>query len=61
MRILIVEDEPNLSAQLRSRLTQSGYVVDLAPDGEEGQYLATEYPYDLAIVDLGLPKLTGWS
>ena len=59
MRILIVEDEPNLSAQLRSRLTQSGYVVDLAPDGEEGQYLATEYPYDLAIVDLGLPKLTG--
>ena len=58
MRILIAEDEPNLSAQLRSRLTQSGYVVDLAPDGE-GQYLATEYPYDLAIVDLGLPKLTG--
>ena len=59
MRILIVEDEPNLSAQLRSRLTQSGYVVDLAPDGLEGQYLACEYPYDLAIVDLGLPKLTG--
>ena len=59
MRILIVEDEPSLSEQLRSSLTQAGYVVDLAPDGLEGQYLATEYPYDLAIVDLGLPKLTG--
>ena len=59
MRILIVEDEPSLSEQLRSSLTQAGYAVDLAPDGLEGQYLATEYPYDLAIVDLGLPKLTG--
>ena len=59
MRILIVEDEPSLSEQLRASLTQSGYVVDLAPDGLEGQYLATEYPYDLAVVDLGLPKLTG--
>ena len=44
MRILIVEDEPSLSEQLRASLTQSGYVVDLAPDGLEGQYLATEYP-----------------
>ena len=59
MRILIVEDEPSLSEQLRASLTQSGYVVDLAPDGLEGQYLATEYPYDLAVVDLGVPTLTG--
>lgn len=59
MRILIVEDEASLRAQLRKQLTAAGYVVDVAPDGLEGQYLATEYAFDLAIIDLGLPKING--
>ncbi len=59
MRILVVEDEPNLRGQLKSRLTDAGYVVDVAEDGEEGLYFGREYEYDAAIVDLGLPKLDG--
>ncbi|MCZ6459097.1 MAG: response regulator transcription factor [Gammaproteobacteria bacterium] len=59
MRILIVEDEPNLLAQLQQRLREAGYVVDTAADGEEGLYFGREYDYDAAIIDLGLPKLDG--
>lgn len=59
MRLLIVEDEPALRDQLETRLRKAGYVVDSAGDGEEGLYYAREYPIDLAIVDLGLPKLSG--
>jgi two-component system response regulator PhoP len=59
MRILVVEDEPNLSAQLKQRLSEEGYIVDLAADGEEGLYFGREYDYDAAVVDLGLPKLDG--
>ena len=59
MRILIVEDEASLGEQLRKQLTAAGYVVDVALDGLEGQYLATEYAFDLAIIDLGLPKING--
>lgn len=59
MRILIVEDEPLLRQQLLTRLENAGHVVDAAPDGEEGLYLGKEYPVDLAIIDLGLPKLPG--
>lgn len=59
MRILIVEDEKSLLEQLRARLKQEGYAVDSAADGEEGHYLATELPCDAAIIDLGLPKLSG--
>ncbi len=59
MRILIVEDEPTLRNQLEDKLRQSGYAVDTAADGEEGLYYAKEYPLDLAIIDLGLPKLSG--
>ena len=59
MRILIVEDEPNLLAQLQQRLREAGYVVDSAADGEEGLYFGREYDYDAAIIDLGLPKLDG--
>ena len=61
MRILVVEDEAGIRAQVASRLRQEGYAVDCAADGEEGLYFATEYPVDLAIVDLGLPKLDGLS
>lgn len=59
MRILVIEDEPLLLEQLGTSLTKQGYAVDCASDGEEGLYQGTEFPYDLAIVDLGLPKIDG--
>lgn len=59
MRILVIEDEPILQEQLAAILTKQGYAVDCAGDGEEGLYQGTEYPYDLAIIDLGLPKIDG--
>lgn len=59
MRILVVEDEALLRTQLIERLEARGYSVDAAADGEEGLFLGREYPMDLAIIDLGLPKLSG--
>src|ERR1700733_6769366 len=59
MRILVVEDDPDLGRQLQEALTQAGYAVDLAPDGEEGHFLGETEPYDAAVLDLGLPKLDG--
>lgn len=59
MRILLVEDEHTLQAQVRQTLTSHGYAVDATGDGKEALYLATEYPFDAAIVDLGLPGLSG--
>ncbi len=59
MRLLLIEDENELRAQLRSGLQAAGYAVDCGADGEEGWFLGGEYPFDLAIVDLGLPKLSG--
>lgn len=59
MRVLVVEDEPVLRDQLAEELRQAGYTVDVAADGQEGLYAFTEYPIDLAIVDLGLPRLSG--
>ena len=46
MRVLIVEDEPNLGRQLRSTLEGAGYAVDLATDGEDGHYLGSTESYD---------------
>ena len=59
MRILIIEDAQNLQQQLADTLRAEDYVVDTASDGEEGLYFAKEYPVDLAIIDLGLPKIDG--
>ncbi len=59
MRVLVVEDERALREQLESRLRAEGFVVDAAADGETGLHLGLEYPCDVAIVDLGLPKLPG--
>lgn len=59
MRILVVEDETLLRNQLTQQLRDKGFAVDAAEDGEEGVFFATEYPIDLAIIDLGLPKLDG--
>lgn len=60
MRILIVEDEPDLLASLAQALREEGYAVDTAPDGEEGFYKAETYDYDAVILDVMLPKLDGW-
>ncbi len=59
MRILIIEDEADIRAQIRRQLEKEGYHVDETGDGKEGFYYATEYPVDAAIVDLGLPGLPG--
>ena len=59
MRLLVIEDEPNLRTQLQQQLIKQGYAVDVAKDGEAGFFMGKEYPFDLAIVDLGLPKLSG--
>ncbi|RLK48236.1 two-component system response regulator PhoP [Alkalispirillum mobile] len=59
MRLLVVEDEAALRDQLQTALGGVGYVVDVAADGPEGLHMARDYPLDLAIVDLGLPGLSG--
>jgi two-component system response regulator PhoP len=59
MRVLVVEDEAALRQSLKGRLSEAGFTVDAAEDGEEGLFAALEYPLDVAIVDLGLPKLSG--
>ena len=59
MRLLVIEDEAALRRQLEERLRATGYAVDSAADGEDGFFLGRENPVDLAVVDLGLPKLSG--
>ena len=59
MRVLVVEDTLELAQQLKQRLEGEGYAVDLATDGEEGQFLGETEPYDAVILDLGLPKIDG--
>jgi two-component system, OmpR family, response regulator PhoP len=59
MRVLVVEDEAALRETLKLRLTEAGFAVDVARDGDEGLFAALEYPLDVAIVDLGLPGLSG--
>ena len=61
MRILLVEDDADLSRQLKQSLTDAGYAVDHAPDGEEAQFLGDTEPYDAIVLDLGLPKIDGVS
>ena len=59
MRLLLIEDDAVLRLGLKRQLEADGYRVDLAVDGEDGLFQAREYPLDLAIVDLGLPKMNG--
>ena len=61
MRLLVVEDDPDLNRQLSAALKDAGYVVDSAKDGEEGHFLGETEPYDGVILDLGLPILDGVS
>ena len=61
MRLLVVEDDPDLNRQLVTALGDAGYAVDTAFDGEEGQFLGDTEPYDAIVLDLGLPKIDGLS
>jgi len=59
MRVLVVEDDLALQSQLQVLLEKKGYAVDVATNGEEAIYFATEFPLDVAIIDLGLPDISG--
>ena len=61
MRLLIIEDEIKTAAFLSEGLKKSGFSVSVAHDGKEGLFLATEYEYDLIILDVMLPQLDGWT
>lgn len=61
MRLLLIEDDPQLQNNLTAKLIQEKYSVDVASDGEDGLFQASEHAYDAAIVDVGLPKLDGIS
>ncbi len=61
MRLLIVEDDPDLRRQLTTALADAGYAVDAAKDGEEGHFLGDTEPYDAVVLDLGLPIIDGVS
>lgn len=59
MRLLLAEDDPDLARSLRLSLAEAGYAVDLARDGEEAAFLGETEPYDLVVLDLGLPVVDG--
>jgi len=59
MRLLVIEDDETLRESLVHRLEEGGFAVEQAADGKEGLYFASEYPVDLAIIDLGLPEMSG--
>ena len=59
MRVLLVEDEPRLVEALKLVLTKNQYAVDVATNGRDGLFQGREYPYDVAIIDLGLPEING--
>jgi len=59
MRILVIEDERRLANVIKKGLVEDGFAVDLAYDGEDGQFMAEEEPFDLIVLDLMLPKIDG--
>ena len=59
MRILLIEDEAQLQKQIQQQLEADGYMVDTCSNGEEGLFCASEYPLDAAIIDIGLPGMSG--
>ena len=61
MRLLVVEDDPDLNRQLVTAFTDAGYAVDTAKDGEEGHFLGDTEPYDAIVLDIGLPVMDGVS
>ena len=61
MKILVVEDELKTGDYLRQGLMEAGFIVDLLRNGEDGLYAALSEAYDLAILDVMLPGMDGWS
>ncbi len=61
MRLLVVEDSAKTAAYLKKGLSEQGFVVDIAHEGQEGEYLAKNTQYDLIILDVMLPKMDGWT
>ncbi len=59
MRILVIEDEQELLTDIKTRLQSEAYIVDTSAEGNEGYFFATEYPLDAAIIDIGLPGMSG--
>jgi two-component system, OmpR family, response regulator len=59
MRVLVIEDDPNLNRQLGSALDSAGYVVESALDGEQGHFLGDTSDFDAVVLDLGLPSMSG--
>ena len=60
MRVLVVEDETKMAGLLKRGLEEEGYAVDVAGDGGEAVWLATENPYDVVVLDVMLPDLDGF-
>ena len=60
MRVLVVEDEPDLRPRTAQTLSENGYAVDTAADGCDGLYKATTWTYDAIVLDIMLPKMNGW-
>jgi two-component system copper resistance phosphate regulon response regulator CusR len=60
MRILVMEDEPKAGEYLRTGLTESGYIVDVARNGRDGLHMANEFRYDLILLDVMMPEMDGW-
>jgi len=61
VKILVIEDDAKTAAYLRKGLTEHGFVVDTAANGEDGLHLASTERYDLVIADVMLPRRSGWS
>ena len=59
MRLLVVEDDPDLNRQICAALSHAGYAVDSAANGEDGHFLGDTEPYDAVVLDIGLPKMDG--
>jgi len=59
MRVLLVEDDPKLATQVKSALRKFGYAVDITDNGVDGEFMGDEDPYELIILDLGLPQRSG--
>ena len=60
MRVLVIEDEPDVRRAVAEYLREEGYAVDAASDGEEGQFKANAWEYDVILLDVMLPKIDGW-
>ncbi|MEY3280331.1 MAG: hypothetical protein RL674_316, partial [Pseudomonadota bacterium] len=59
MKLLLVEDDQHLGALIKQDLVKSGFAVDLAIEGEQGEFMGSTENYDIIVLDLGLPKLSG--